>query len=207
VTDFAINTIVMFLVVLNPIGLAPVFATLTARHEPARRKQMACKAVALAGAILLIFALGGNLILRALGVGLPALRVAGGALLFLLAVEMVFARQSGVRSTTDRERREAEEKEDISVFPLAFPLIAGPGAITTVTLLSFELRGQPGMFAVALAIMAVMLFATLASLLTAGPIVRVMGVTGANVIGRLLGLLLASLAAQYVIDGVREAFL
>jgi multiple antibiotic resistance protein len=152
-----------------------------------------------------MFFFAGDGLLRLLGIGLPAFRIAGGALLFLLAIDMVFARQSGLRSTTEREQAEAEHKRDISVFPLAFPLIAGPGALTTVLLMSASAGGlslRTAMVAVVLAVSGLTLFA----LLAAGRILRLIGETGANVLSRLFGLVLAALAVQYMLDGLHAAF-
>jgi multiple antibiotic resistance protein len=143
--------------------------------------------------------------LAALGIGLPAFRIAGGVLLFLLAIDMVFARQSGLRSTTIREQREAETKQDISVFPLAFPLIAGPGALTTVLLMSSTAKGAFA-FTGTLVVLLIVLGFTLVSLLYAARILRFLGETGANVISRLFGLVLAALAVQFILDGVRASF-
>jgi len=199
-----LNTFMLLFVAVDPVGLAPVFLALTQGTEWAHRRAMAVKGVALAAAILLGFALAGDRLLQALGIGLPAFRIAGGLLLFLLAIDMVFARQSGLRSTTVREQHEAEAKQDISVFPLAFPLIAGPGALTTVLLLTAggPAGSQgPGLGPV-LALLAAILGLTLLSLLSAGWLLSRLGVTGANVISRLLGLMLAALAVQFVVDGV-----
>jgi multiple antibiotic resistance protein len=135
-----------------------------------------------------------------------AFKIAGGVLLFLLSVDMVFARQSGLRSTTVREQDEARYREDISVFPMAFPLIAGPGSLATLLLFMMDARGQPlaflSLFVVILGVLAI----TLVSLLATTRIMRVMGVTGANVVSRLLGVVLAALAVQYMLDGIRNAF-
>ena len=199
-----LNTFMLLFVAVDPVGLAPVFLALTQGTEWAHRRAMAVKGVALAAAILLGFALAGDRLLQALGIGLPAFRIAGGLLLFLLAIDMVFARQSGLRSTTVGEQHEAEAKQDISVFPLAFPLIAGPGALTTVLLLTAggPAGSQgPGLGPV-LALLAAILALTLLSLLSAGWLLSRLGVTGANVISRLLGLMLAALAVQFVVDGV-----
>ncbi|HEU5339185.1 MAG TPA: MarC family protein, partial [Sulfuricaulis sp.] len=143
----------------------------------------------------------------ALGIGMPAFQIAGGALLFLLAVEMVFARHSGVRSTTAREQREAETRTDISVFPLAIPLIAGPGALTSVLLMVGEQGDEPLVIGSVLAVIVVVLLITLASLLFSARIMAFMGETGANVVSRVLGVILAALAVQFVLNGWQEGFL
>lgn len=200
------NTFVMLFVVLDPIALAPMFVALTQGGSVAYKRKMAYKATGIATAVLVLFMFLGDAILRTLGIGLPAFRVAGGVLLFLIAIEMVFARQSGVRSTTASERVEAEQKEDISVFPLAIPLIAGPGALTTLLLIVADTRGEPVEMALMLVVLLVVLLLTLATLLAASSIMRVIGETGANVVGRLLGVLLAALAVQLVFDGLRAGF-
>ncbi|MFP5506085.1 MAG: MarC family protein, partial [Gammaproteobacteria bacterium] len=196
------NSFLLLFVTLDPIGVTPMFAALSAHLSEPARQRTATRAVLLAAAILLVFGLGGAHLLAALGIGLPAFRIAGGSLLFLLAIDMVFARHSGLRSTTRGEYHEAEHRQDISVFPLAFPLLAGPGALTTILLLTTGQRGEPVLLGVVLGALAVVLLLTWAVLRLAGPLLRVLGETGANVIGRLLGLLLAALAVQFMIDGV-----
>src|SRR5690606_30649991 len=138
-----VNLFVVLFVVIDPIGLAPIFGALTRGGSAAYRRRMAVKAVLLAAGISFLFAFTGDWLLKALGISVPAFRIAGGLLLFLVAIDMVFARQSGLRSTTVREQEEARFKEDISVFPLAFPLLAGPGTLTTVLLYVGETRGNP----------------------------------------------------------------
>lgn len=199
------NTFVVLFIVIDPVGLAPMFLGLTRDGTAAYQRKMAIRGTALASGMLLVFFFFGDVLLTALGIGLPAFRIAGGALLFLLAIDMVFARQSGLRSTTTREQREAEHKEDISVFPLAFPLIAGPGALTTVLLMSSSWK-EPVVFAGMLAVLLLVLGMTLLSLLWAGILLRFLGETGTNVISRLFGLVLAALAVQYILDGLRSAW-
>ncbi len=203
--ELIFNTLVILLVVIDPIGLAPMFAALTRGGNAQYKQRMAVKGVLLAASILLLFVFAGKRLLAALGIGLPAFRVAGGVLLFLLAIDMIFARQSGLRSTTVREQAEAEQKPDISVFPLAFPLIAGPGALTTILLMTSALRAEPWSLVIVLGVLMMVLMMTLASLLLASRIMRLLGETGANVVSRLLGLILAALAVQFVMDGVRAA--
>lgn len=199
------NTFVVLFIVIDPVGLAPMFLGLTRDGTAAYQRKMAIRGTALASGMLLVFFFFGDVLLTALGIGLPAFRIAGGVLLFLLAIDMVFARQSGLRSTTTREQREAEHKEDISVFPLAFPLIAGPGALTTVLLMSSSWK-EPVVFAGMLAVLLLVLGMTLLSLLWAGILLRFLGETGTNVISRLFGLVLAALAVQYILDGLRSAW-
>jgi multiple antibiotic resistance protein len=161
------------------------------------------RAVVIAAILLLIFAFGGSALLRALGIGLPAFRIAGGVLLFLVAIDMVFARQSGVRALTAQESREVDPSHDISVFPLAIPLIAGPGALTTMVLLMGRAGDDLARGAV-VAALAVVLAITLVLLLMATRIVRLLGATGVNVVSRVLGVLLAAVAVQLILDGVVE---
>src|SRR5919202_5752627 len=132
--DFVFNSLVTLLVVVDPLGLAPIFAALTQGYSEKRRREAAIRGTILGAAILFVFALVGDGLLGALSIGLPAFRTAGGILLFLLALDMIFGSPGGFRSRTVREQEEEEYSRDISVFPLAIPLVAGPGAITTVLL-------------------------------------------------------------------------
>lgn len=204
--ELLLNTFVTLFIVIDPIGVASVYAALTVTMSASARRQTAIRGTLIATLMLFAFFLGGDVLLRTIGVGVPAFRIAGGILLFLLAIDMVFARQSGLRSTTIREQEEAEQKSDMSVFPLAFPLVAGPGALTTVLLMAAT-PGSPFIFASMSIIIAAVLSMTLISLLLASRISGLLGETGSNVISRLLGLLLAALAVQFVIDGVKEGFL
>lgn len=200
--DVGVNSFLLLLVTIDPIGVTPMFAALGAHLPEATRRRAATRAVLLSAMILAGFGLAGDYLLRVLGIGMPAFRIAGGSLLFLLAIDMIFARHSGLRSTTQVEFSEAEQRMDISVFPLAFPLLAGPGALTTILLLTAGHHSEPAMLgAVMIALILVLLFTWLTLQLT-GPLLRVLGETGANVIGRLLGLLLAALAVQFMVDGV-----
>ena len=200
------DTFIVLFVVVDPIGLAPLFAAITHGGTAEYRRRMALRGAAIAAGILLVFVLGGAELLRALGIGMPAFQIAGGILLFLVAVDMVFVRQSGIRSTTEREQREAELKADISVFPLAFPLIAGPGALTTVLLMSGKHADQPQGTVVVLLVVLTVLLLALVALLQAAHIMRFMGETGANVVTRLLGVILTALAVQYVLDGLHAGW-
>lgn len=196
-----LNKFVIFFVVVDPIGVALMFYLMTLKLSATHRRRLAFRAVMISTVILLVFFFVGDAMLQMLGVGAPAFRIAGGILFFLLAIDMVFARQSGLRSTTVREQAEAEGRDDISVFPLAFPLIAGPGAMTTVLLMANEassLEITLGM----VGIIAVVMVLCFAALWQSHGLNRVLGETGSNVIGRLLGLILAALAVQYVTDGV-----
>ncbi len=201
--ELLLDSFILFFVVVDPIGLAPLFAALTRGITPLQRRRIAVRGVAIAAGILLVFVMVGDALLRALGIGLAAFQIAGGVLLFLLAVDMLFARHSGLRSTTEREQEEAERKKDISVFPLAIPLIAGPGALTTVLLMVGEQGDNPAVVGAALAVVLLVLAITLAALLFAGRLLRVIGETGSNVVSRVFGVVLAALAAQYILDGLQ----
>ena len=201
-----LHMFIALFVVLDPIGLAPMFTALTRGVAADAQRRMAIKGTVLAAVILLVFFFSGDLLLHSLGVSLAAFRVAGGVLLFLLAIDMVFARQSGLRSTTEREQQEAEHRQDVSVFPLAFPLIAGPGALTTVILMAAP--AHPPVFVIwMLVILLAVLTLTLISLLTAARLMRFLGETGTNVISRVLGMVLAALAVQFIMDGLKAGFL
>ena len=202
--DLLLNAFITLIVVIDPVGVAAGYVAMTAGYSPRERRTTALRGVTLAGVILLFFALVGNAFLGALGIGLPAFRIAGGILLFFLALDMILVRQSGVRATP-QEHAEAGEREDISVFPLAIPLIAGPGAITSTVLLMGQAAQRPAFGAGLLAMLAVALALTLLALLMAGGLMRVLGVTGANVVGRVLGIVLAALAVQFVLDGLAGA--
>jgi len=202
-----LDMFIVLLVVVDPVGVTPVFGALTRGSSELHRRRMAVKGTLLAAAILLMFALIGDWLLTTLGITLPAFNIAGGVLLFLIAIDMVFARPSGGRSATAPEQEEARYKEDISVFPLAFPLIAGPGALTTVLLMVGETRGNPLFFTAFIGVLMVVLLLALVCLLLAGRLMRLLGETGANVMDRLFGVILAALAVQFVMDGLKAGFL
>ena len=200
--DQLLRHFVVLFVVIEPITLVPIFGALTRGGEKGFRRKMAFKSTILAAIIFWVFALAGQRLLETLGISVEAFKIAGGLLLFLMAVDMVFARQSGLRSTTVREQDEARYREDVSVFPLAFPLLAGPGALATLLLLLTEIQDDwIGFFGLMGMAMLVLLIGLILMLLT-GPVMRVLGETGANVISRLLGVVLVALAVQYVVDGV-----
>jgi len=201
-----IKFFVVFFVVVEPISLIPLFAGLTAGASTRYKRKMAGKAAAIALIICVLFALVGAKFLDVMGISLSSFRIAGGTLLFLISLEMVFARTSGSKSTTP-EKEEAKTRDDISVFPLAFPFIAGPGALATILLTSGELWGKPLQFT---AFLGVVFFVMLICwvLMRATPrLMKVFGVTGANVMSRLSGVILAALAVQFIVEGIRGAFL
>ena len=204
-TDLVLSTFIAFFVTIDPIGLGPMFAGLTAGMDPKLRRRTAIKGVTIGAGLLFGFAFVGELLLNSLGISTGAFRIAGGILLLLVAIDMVFARESGLRTATEDEKQEARHRADISVFPLAIPLIAGPGAMTSVVLLMGRTGGDlPGQMIV-LGVLAGVLLATLVVLLFAGEVSKLLGVTGINVINRVLGILLTALACQFVIDGIIES--
>jgi multiple antibiotic resistance protein len=202
-TEQLIKTFIIFFVVIEPISLVPMFGAMTRGGEPGYRTRMAWKSVAISAGIFIVFALAGDWLLRLLGISVSAFKIAGGVLLFLLAVDMVLARDSGLRSTTVREQEEAKYREDISVFPMAFPLITGPGTLATLLLLTADTTGWAE-FSLVLGMGLLALAVTLVLLLLTQPLMRVMGVTAGTVISRLLGVVLSALAVQYMVDGFRE---
>ena len=203
--DELVKFFVVLLVVVEPLSLLPVLAGLTEGEGEAWRRRMAWKAVRLSAAVCLVFAAVGATLLDLLGISVDAFKVGGGILLFLLAIEMVFARPSGARSITPGEDVEAHHRGDISVFPLAFPLISGPGALAVILLAFAGVPVASLQFVLQIGVIVLVLAITLALMLATGPVMRVVGVTGGAVLGRLLGVLLAALASQFVMDGVRGA--
>ena len=198
---------VVFFVVIDPVSLIPLFTGLTAGANTSYKRRMALQAVGISAVILLLFAVGGAAFLQLMGISLEAFRIFGGLLLFLLALEMVFARESGARTSSD-EAAESRRRADISVFPLAFPFIAGPAALTTILLWfgRIHLPAQAAQFAGLTVAAALVLAIVVALLWVAEPLMRVIGVTGANVASRILGVILGALAVQFVLDGLRQAF-
>jgi multiple antibiotic resistance protein len=196
---------VVFLVVVEPISLLPLFVGLTEGVAEAQRREMARRAVIISAVILTVFAVVGGPFLKVMSISLESFRIFGGLLLLLIALEMVFARPPGTR-TSKKEEQESQERDDISVFPLAFPFIAGPGALATILLAFGGTAGNPVLFIGLLLTVFLVLAITLGILYLAAPAMRVLGVTGTNVITRLFGVLLGALAVQFVIDGLRGSF-
>jgi multiple antibiotic resistance protein len=199
------HAFVTLFVIVDPVGVAAIFLSLTAGGDEAFRRRMALRGTAIATVVLLVFAFVGEYLFLLLGITLPAFTIAGGALLFLLAIDMVLVRRTGLRSTTVSEDREAGAKEDISVFPLAIPLIAGPGALTSILLLMARTSADPLLQAGVLAVLLLVMGLTLAILWFASGMVRFLGVTGVNVVGRVLGIILAALAVQFILNGLAES--
>jgi multiple antibiotic resistance protein len=201
-----IKFFIVFFVVVDPISLIPLFAGLTEGATDSYKRKMALKSSLIALIICVLFALVGAKFLQIMGIALSSFRIAGGGLLFLIALDMVFARPSGSRSTTP-EREEAKTREDISVFPLAFPFIAGPGSLATILLTAGEVSDKPLQFAAFLVVVTLVLLICLIMMLATPRLMGVLGVTGANVMSRLSGVVLAALAVQFIVDGIRGAFL
>jgi multiple antibiotic resistance protein len=202
-----IKFFIVFFVVVEPISLIPVFSGLTERASERYKHKMAVKSVLVASGILLLFALAGAAFLKAMGIAIDSFRIFGGLLLFLIALEMVFARESGTRTSAD-EQAENRKRADISVFPLAFPFMAGPGALTTVLLWfgPVSVTQQPLMFAGLFGCALLVLAICLLTMWVATPLMKVVGVTGTNVANRLFGVVLGALAVQFIVDGVRASF-
>jgi len=207
-----VSAFVTLFVVLDPPGCVPIFSSLTNGASNVHRKTMAIRSVAIASGVLVAFALGGQAFLGALGISLSAFKIAGGIMVFLIAIDMVFEKR-----TERREHRAEEvisaaaakakplEEEDISVFPMAIPMLAGPGSLAAIMLLAARSNSVEETLVVMAALLAVMLI-TLISLLLAGPLMRMMGEKFEGALTRLLGVVLAALAAQFVIDGIKQSF-
>jgi multiple antibiotic resistance protein len=184
--------------------IAFIFAALTKDNTPGERFAIATRGVLIATGILLVFGLIGNGILDVFGITIPALRTAGGILLLLIAIDMVFARHSGATGTTTEEEVESRQRDDISVFPLAMPLLSGPGAISAIVLLTTGATTAADYWLVFLALLLIMLAAWV-TLLLAIPIQRLLGITGLAVVSRVMGILLAALAVQFLFDGIKQS--
>jgi multiple antibiotic resistance protein len=204
-TEIFLSAFITLFVVIDPPGCAPIYAGLTKGATPQQARSMALRATWIAGIILLIFALFGQQLLGALHIELDSFRIAGGLMLFFIAFDMVFEKRTQRREERAEKIAATPEVEDVSVFPMAMPMLAGPGAIAAVMLLMNEAEGWPEMIEV-LAALGAVLAITAAALVAAGPLIRLLGDKVEAVITRLLGVLLAALAAQYVIDGLKGSF-
>ncbi len=204
-TETAVVAFTTFFATVGPLDVGPVFAAMTPAADPRSRRRMAVRGTAIATVILLAFALAGETLLASLGISLAALRVAGGILLLLIAIDMVFARPSGSTSTTEEEAREAARRTDVTVFPLATPLIAGPGAMGAAILLMADAEGDLVRQSVVVAMLLAVMLLTLASLLLASQLQKYLGVTGLHVVSRVFGVLLAALAVQFMFDGIAQS--
>jgi multiple antibiotic resistance protein len=206
VTQQLLKFFIVFFVVVEPISLIPVFAGLTEGGSDRYKQKMAFKAAIISLGICVLFALVGSKFLQIMGIALSSFRLAGGTLLFLISLEMVFARESGTK-TTMPEQEECARRADVSVFPLAFPFIAGPGALATILLTAGEVGGDPILFAGFLGVVALVLAICWLVMLATPRLMGILGVTGANVVNRLSGVVLAALAVQFIVDGIRGSFL
>jgi len=203
--ETAIVAFTTFFATIGPIDVAVLFAAMTPKASSAFRRSMAIRGTLVASLILLTFALIGDFLLHSLGISLAALKMAGGILLLLIGIDMVFARSSGGTSTTLEETSEAVEKQDISVFPLATPLIAGPGTMGATILLMANVKGDLlAEFAVVMSLVVVLLL-TLTLLLVATKVQKVFGVTGMHVVSRVFGVLLTALAVQFMFDAILQS--
>ncbi len=201
--ELYISSLITFFVVIDPPGCAPIYAGLSASASALQKRAMAIRAVGVSTLILFVFALFGEALLKGLGISLASFRIAGGIMLFLIALEMVFEKRTERREDRAAKVANDPEAEDVSIFPMAMPMIAGPGSIASVMLLMSRNNGIERQ-AVVLAAMVTILLLTLVALLAAGPIMRILGAKIEAVITRLLGVLLAALAVQFVIDGLTE---
>jgi multiple antibiotic resistance protein len=203
--DLFLSAFITFFVVIDPPGCAPIYASLTKGATSTQRRNMALRATLVAAGILFVFALFGEQLLGALHIELNSFQIAGGIMLFLIAIEMVFEKRTERREERAQKIIDTPEVEDVSVFPMAMPMIAGPGSIASVMLLMSQNDGIQRA-SVILAALGAVLVLTLIALLAAAPIMRVLGAKAEAVITRLLGVLLGALAAQFVIDGLRASF-
>jgi multiple antibiotic resistance protein len=200
--DFLVSAFVTLFVVVDPVGLVPTFLAVTGGLRVRTRRRVALRAALIAAMILAGFALVGDWLLRRLGISLPAFRIAGGLLLFSVAFQMVLGQRAQHESSTAEHALE-EHTRDVAAFPLAIPLMAGPGAITATLLLAGQAQAEPAQLVVLLAVIAAVAAICLAVFVLAARIDRLLGSTVNVVLSRLLGVVLAALAVQYVIDGVR----
>ena len=199
--ELYISSLITFFVVIDPPGCAPIYAGLSASASSLQKRAMAIRAVGVSALILFVFALFGEALLKGLGISLASFRIAGGIMLFLIALEMVFEKRTERREDRAAKVANDPEVEDVSIFPMAMPMIAGPGSIASVMLLMSRNNGIERQ-AIVLAAMVTILLLTLVALLAAGPIMRILGAKIEAVITRLLGVLLAALAVQFVLDGL-----
>ena len=207
--ELFLSAFVTLFVVIDPPGCAPIYAGLTKGASAAQARSMALRACIIAGLILVVFALFGEDLLGALHIELDSFRIAGGIMLFVIALDMVFEKRTQRREQRAErvvaEHGASEEVDDVSVFPMAMPMLAGPGAIASIMLLTARAEGWENTLVV-LGALATVLLLTLLALIAASPLMKLFGARVEAVITRLLGVLLAALAAQYVIDGIRESF-
>lgn len=203
--ETAVLALTTFFATIGSLDVAAMFAVLTANYTAQQRMSAAIRGSIIATIILVTFALIGDILLTSLGISLAALRIAGGILLLLIGIEMVFARSSGGTSTTSEEEQEAFAKSDISVFPLATPLIAGPGAMGAVILLVADQQGNFMGQAIIIASLLSILILTFICMVLATQLQKLLGITGMHVIARVMGVLLSALAVQFILDGIQQS--
>lgn len=199
------SALVTFLVIIDPPGCAPIFASLTRGMSPALRRTMALRSCVIAWVVLMFFAMLGKPMLHALGISLASFRIAGGIMLFMIALDMVFERRTKRREERAQSIDGTPEAEDISVFPMAIPMISGPGSIASA-MLWVSRADDAAQVATVLAAITVVILITLVCLLAAGPLMRLIGERIEGMITRILGVILAALAAQFVVDGLKQSF-
>ena len=199
------SAFVTLLVIIDPPGCAPIFASLTRGADAAHRRKMAIRSSVVAWAILIFFALLGQPLLKTLGISLASFRLAGGIMLFIIALEMVFEKRTQRRETRANELEGTPGADDISVFPMAIPMIAGPGSIASAMLWVSRAEGS-GETLIVLAAITVVMVLTLLTLLAAGPLMRLIGEKVEAMITRILGVILAALATQFIVDGLKQSF-
>ena len=199
------SALVTILVIIDPPGCAPIFASLTRGTPAAHRRAMAIRSSVIAWAVLMFFALLGKPMLQALGISLASFRIAGGIMLFFIALDMVFERRTERREKRAESIEGTPDAEDISVFPMAIPMIAGPGSIASAMLWVSRAEGA-SQVAIVLAAITVVVALTLLSLLAAGPLMRLIGERMEAMITRILGVILAALATQFIVDGLKQSF-
>ena len=199
------SALVTFLVIIDPPGCAPIFASLTRGTSAAHRRAMAVRSSFIAWLILMFFALLGKPMLHALGISLGSFRIAGGVMLFMIALDMVFERRTKRREDRASSIEGTPEAEDISVFPMAMPMISGPGSIASA-MLWVSRADDATEVAIVLAAITVVVVVTLLCLLAAGSLMRMIGERIEGVITRILGVILAALAAQFIVDGLKQSF-
>jgi len=204
-TETAVIALATFFATIGPLDIAAMFAALTSGDTAKQRRSIAIRCTFIATLILLAFAFIGEILLASLGISLAALRTAGGILLLLIGIEMVFARTTGGTSTTDEEQKEAKLKQDISVFPMATPLLAGPGTMSAVILLMANAEGNIIYQSVIIVSLLAILLLTFICLLLASKFQQLLGVTGVHVVSRVMGVLLSALAVQFIFDGIIQS--
>jgi multiple antibiotic resistance protein len=205
VIELFTTAFITLLVIVDPPGCAPIFASLTSGTAAAHRRKMAIRSALVAWCILLFFALLGEPLLSHMGISLSAFRLAGGIMLFIIALEMVFEKRTERREERAREIEGTPEAEDISVFPMAIPMISGPGSIASA-MLWVSRAETPVHVVVVLSAITVVMLITLAVLLAAGPLMRLIGEKVEAMITRILGVILAALATQFIVDGLKQSF-